>query len=103
MQLLVAMRRFMFAGTTVEENEKFYAKPAHAKVLKTLGRAEDAPDDTSSSPALPPAPTYQRRDMQAVLPGVSVIDDLRGQYRMKFGTDANRRWREARLRKELGL
>lgn len=102
MQLLVAMRRFMFAGTTVEENEKFYAKPGMAKVLKTLGRAEDAPDDASFSPALP-APTYQRRDMQAVLPGVSVIDDLRGQYRTKFGTDANRRWKEARLRKELGL
>lgn len=144
MNLLVAIREFRFAGTTVKPNQRFFARPEMAKVLKTLGRAEDAPDipqmaDTVKAavdkvgnvdndelstlreeyevrfgkkpdgrwkaPRLRDeiAGLYQRRDMQAVLPGVSVIDDLRGQYRTKFGTDANRRWKEARLRKELGL
>lgn len=96
MNLMVAVRRFRFADVNLEPGETFYARPAMAASLKKLGRAKDAPDETRAA-------VYQRRDMRAEQAPVtvSIIDDLRAQYEVKFGRKPDRRWKETRLRQEL--
>lgn len=91
MNLLVAIKEFRFAGTTVKPKDRFFARPAMAKVLKTLGRAEDAPD-------LPGA-------ANTVHAAVKKIDDelskLREEYEVRFGKKPDGRWKAGRLRDEL--
>lgn len=96
MKLMVATRKFMFAGCVLEPDERFYARAPMAEALKKLRRAEEVTEE-------PAAPVYERRDMRAAVPvvAVSAIDDLRARYEAKHGKKADRRWKEARLRSEI--
>lgn len=91
MNLLVAIKEFRFAGTTVKPNERFFARSAMAKVLKTLGRAEDAPD-------LP----HVADTVQAAVERVDdELSTLRTEYETRFGKKPDGRWKVGRLRDEL--
>lgn len=91
MNLLVAKRRFQFDGATLEPNERFFARPEMAKVLKKLGRADDAPDIPQQA--------------EVVQKAAEKVDDelttLRADYEDRFGRKPDGRWKVERLRNEL--
>lgn len=92
MNLLIAIREFRFAGTTVKPNQRFFARPEMAKVLKTLGRAEDAPDIPQIADAVQAAVDKVDNDE---------LSTLREEYEVRFGKKPDGRWKAQRLRDEI--
>lgn len=117
MPMMIANRRFAYAGTFVEAGERFEARAPMARVLATLGRAAPAVAPPAAAPVnMAAAPAASRPvgaggDQGASAAagsgpppaegGDSELDALRRQYEGLMGRKPSPRWRASRLRQEI--
>ena len=75
---LIATKTFRYGTRALKAGQTFSASPAHARILKAIGKARDG-----STPQADP------------------LDGLRSQYEKATGNKADLRWKQPRLLSEI--